>query len=106
MSGCSPTMDTLRRKAQQGQVPVRRGRSWSFVGLRRVSGPISRSLLVQVGDALLGLEWGEVRVHQLPPLEIDGPGRRGRTGRDIADGLPPQNMPLAVRRHDRMPSHV
>jgi hypothetical protein len=73
-------MESLRRKAQQGQVPVRRGWCWSFVGLRRVLGPISRSLFVQIGDALLGLGWGEVRVHQLPPLEVVGSGRRGGIG--------------------------
>jgi hypothetical protein len=66
-------MDLSHREAQPAPVPVHRGWGGSFVGLRRVSGPIFRSLLVQIGHALLGLKWGEVRVHQLPPLAIVEP---------------------------------
>lgn len=62
-------MDSLRHKAQQVQVPVRRCRGWWFIGLRGVSGPIFRSLFVQIGDALLGEEWRQIRVHRVPPFE-------------------------------------
>ena len=106
MSGCSPTMDTLRRKAQHGSgAGAPRARLVVRRAEKGVGSDISQPARADRRRAASS-EWGEVRVHQLPPLEIDGPGRRGRTGRDIADGLPPQNMPLAVRRHDRMPSHV
>ena len=95
-------LNRARRETQRVQFPMRwarvrfGARILLLIGPVWMTGPILRSLVVKLRVTLLREEWGEIRVHRVPPLRrwVDLTDRSTDPVLQLLRGSPTRRMHL------------